>query len=163
MTKCGVDIITFLEPDLLTPVPSCVDIVAGMLLGGQKLKSPPNFEDVLLGCQRIPQFKDAKVSRLRREIRWHFINRLVPIRHVGGRELRPVDWLLHWNEDAAFRRLVQADDKYREFRDTLALKLPKVSRCLLATEDERQAYVSMSGTDSDAAAAMHNYMENGGI
>lgn len=163
MIKCGVDVIKFEEPDILTPVPSCVDQVAGMILGGHWLKQPPNFESVILGCKRLPQFKDAKRASLRREIRWHFINRLMPCRHAGGRQLRPVDWLLHWNEDKAFRKVVLADPKWRHYRDELALKVRKATPCVLAVEDTRQAYATLQDKDPAAAAAMHNFMEEGGI
>lgn len=163
MTKCGVEVIAFAEPDLLASVPGCVDVVAGMLMGGHWLKQPPNFESVIIGCQRLLQFKDARAGRLSREIRWHFINRPRPIRHAGGRELRPPEWLAHWNEDAAFRRIVLADHKWREWRDGLALKVAKATPCVLAVEDTRQAYAPLHDRSPKTTAAMHNFMENGNI
>lgn len=163
MTKCGVEIIAFEEPGLLVDVPGCVDVVAGMLLGGHWLKEPPNFESVILGCKRLPQFKDARKGQLTREIRWHFINRIMPIRHAGGRELRPSQWLSHWNEDAAFRRVVLADPRWREWRDALALKVRGATPLVVAVEATRQAYAPLMDRHPAAAAAMHNYMEEGGI
>lgn len=163
MTKCGVDVIAFEEPDLLRPVPGCVDVVAGMLMGGHWLKQPPNFESVILGCKRLPQFKDARKARLRREIRWHFINRPMRIRHAGGRELRPAEWLAHWNHDPAFRRVVLADPKWREWRDGLAVKVMGATPLVVAVEDTRTAYAPLHDRQPATAAAMHNFMEEGGI
>lgn len=164
MLRTSVEIVEFEEPDLAGETPHCVDAVAGMVLSGVRLKSPPNFEDVVVGCKRILQFKDAKRGQMRRLIRFYFIARPVAVRFAGGEEMTPAQWLTRWNEDAAFQRLVRADGRYREFRDTLALNFRGAQRLVLAAEETRETRALIRGKiDEKAARAMHGFMENGGI
>jgi len=164
MIRCSIEVVEFEEPDLAGETPHCVDAVAGMVLSGIRLKSPPNFEDVVTGCQRILQFKDAKRSQMRRRIRFFFLARAVPVRFAGGEMMTPAQWLTRWNEDAAFQRLVRADSRYREFRDQLALNFRVSQRLVLAVEDTRETRALIRGKiDEKAKRAMHGFMENGGI
>jgi len=164
MLKSCIEIVEFEEPDLATNAPHCVDAVAGMVLSGVRLKSPPNFEDVLVGCKRILQFRDAKRSEMRRLIRFFFLARPVPVRFAGGDEMTPAQWITRWNDDPAFQRLVRADHRYREFRDQLANNFKVSQRLVLAVEETRETRALIRGKIDDAAAkAMHGYMENGGI
>lgn len=164
MIRCGVEIVEFEEPDLSAEVPHCVEAVAGMVLSGVRLKSVPNFEDVVTGCTRLLQFKDAKRARLRRVLRFFFLSRPVRVRFAGGELMTPGQWLARWNGDDAFRRAVMADDRYREFRDRLALNFKSSQRLVLAAEDVRETRALIRGRiDKAAAAAMHGYMEEGGI
>lgn len=164
MIRCGTVQIAFEEPDLTTPVPGCVDVVAAMLMCGFRLISGANHEDVIMGCERLPQFRDARRSRLRREVRWFFVARPRPVRLLGGEVMSPGAFLRRWNEDAAMRRALTNHDRYREWRDGLALKVREVAKLVLAVDSSRQAYAKLTGrTDPKQASAMHHYMENGGI
>jgi hypothetical protein len=164
MMRCTVEQIAFDEPDLTAAVPSCVGVVAAMLMCGFRLKSGPNHEDVILGCERLPQFKDAKRARLRREVRWHFVARPRPVRLLAGETMTPGQFLNRWNEDVVMRHLLTGHEKYREWLDAVSLKTRAVTKLVLAAESSRVAYAKLTGqTDPKAAAAMHNFMENGGI
>ena len=164
MLRCGVEIIEFEEPDLAGATPHCVEPVAGMVLSGLRLKSVPNFEDVVLGCKRLLQFKDARKSRLRRVIRFYFLSRPMPVRSAGGEAMTPGQWQRRWNSDAAFQRIVRADGQYREFRDQLALNFKKSQRLVLAAEDTRETRALIRGNiNEQAKQAMHEHMESGGI
>lgn len=158
-----VETLEFEEPDLLARVPGCCDPVAGMVMTGLKLKPPPNYQDVLVGPKRLLQFRDAKASQLRRLIIFSVFANPVSIRHAGGDALDPGQWLTRWNEDPTFQRLVRADDRFRTFRDALANNFREEHRCVLAVETSRQALSKLIAPNPAAQAAMHNYMENGGI
>lgn len=164
MLRTTIEIVEFDEPDLASATPHCVDAVAGMVLSGIRLKSPPNFEDVVTGCKRILQFKDAKRSQLRREIRFFFLARPVPVRFANGEEMTPAQWLTRWNDDAAFQRLVRADARYEAFRVRLSENFRQSQRLVLAAEDTRETRALIRGKiDEEAKRAMHGFMENGGI
>lgn len=164
MTRCTVEEIAFDEPDLIAAVPSCVAVVAAMLMCGLRLKSGANHEDVIIGCQRLPQFKDARRAQLRREVRWHFVARARAVRLAGGEMMTPAQFLTRWNEDAIFRNILTQHDHYRTWLDAVSLKTRAVGKLVLAVESSRQAYAKFTGpTDAKAAAAMHGFMENGGI
>ncbi len=164
MLRACIEVIEFEEPDLAAVTPHCVEPVAGMVLSGLRLKSTPNFEDVVVGCSRILQFKDARKSRLRRNIRFFFLARSMPVRFAGGEELTPGQWLTRWNTDVAFQRAVRADARYDLFCGRLAENFTKAQRLVLAAEDTRETRALIRGKiDPAAMRAMHGYMENGGI
>lgn len=141
--------------------PDCLDVVASACWVGFRLVRPPSacLENVVIGCARLPQFKDAARASLRRELRWHFSAKKVTAFHdtfgVNG-------WARRWREDAALRRTVTDHPAFGKWRDGLAASLARQPLVALAEEGGRSCYGAFGG-DARTLAAMHGFMEEGGI
>jgi hypothetical protein len=141
--------------------PACLPLVASACWAGWRLLRPPeaNLEDVVLGCRRLPQFRDARRSSLRREMRWHFQSRLV---EWQGERITLARWRAMWETDAALRRHVEAHPAYAKWIAGLAEAVRRQPRVALAQEAGRHCYGRFGG-DPETLGAMHRFMEEGGI
>lgn len=156
----GIQTLIF-EEGLSVEIPASLEVVASACWVGFRLLRPPqvSLENVVLGCARLPQFKDARRSSLRREMRWHFQARQVEAFHdrftVPG-------WRARWESDAALRATVRAHPAYGKWHAGLLENLRRAPLVALATEGSRQCYGKLRG-DAETLRAMHTFMEEGGI
>lgn len=152
--------VEFEEPDLAASIPGCAGVIAAALMNGYRLVPGPacNHEDVLVGCKRLQQFKDAKASQLRRVVKFHF---LAGKRVIEGEETGVLDFVfVRWQKDKAFRRAQVGRREYEAWRTRLCELLVDSRRTVVAVEGERFAYGTVGG-DSSTNAAMAEFMEEG--
>jgi hypothetical protein len=160
MIGYGLETLVFEEP-LAVEIPGCLNVVASACWVGFRLVPPPQprLENVVIGCKRLPQFKDAKRSSLRREMRWHFqAMRVRAFDDVFG----VTGWRHRWESDEALRRLVMAHPAFEKWRSGLLASLRSQPLVALAREGGRVCYGKLRG-DAETLAAMHGFMEEGGI
>lgn len=152
----GVDTVEFHEPGL-QGAPACVPEVAALCWVGYRLVRPPTpaLENLVIGKQRLPQFRDAKRSELRRVVRWHFISRYLT---WHGGEMTPARWLDLWRSDAALRRMVEETPAYGRWVDVIAATVAAAPLVAMAEEASRFCYGQFGG-DPLILRAMHGYME----
>jgi hypothetical protein len=160
MIGTGIQSLVFEEP-LGVAVPTCLDVVASACWVGFRLLRPPtpNLENVVMGCRRLPQFKDAKRGNLRREIRWHFHHREV---EAFGARMNVLAWRIRWESDAALRRTVMDHPAFAKWHAGLLESFRAQPLVALAQEGPRQCYGAFRG-DAETLRAMHGFMEEGGI
>lgn len=160
MIGTGIQSLVFEEP-LGVAIPECLDVVASACWSGFRLLRPPtpNLENVVIGCARLPQFKDAKRGALRREIRWHFHHREVT---AFGARMNVLAWRIRWQEDAALRRTVMEHPAFAKWHAGLLESFQKQPLVALAQEGPRHCYGALRG-DPVTLRAMHGFMEEGGI
>lgn len=160
MIGTGIQSLVFEEP-LGVAVPECLNVVASACWAGFRLLRPPtpNLENVVIGCARLPQFKDAKRGQLRREIRWHFHHREV---EVFGARMNVLAWRMRWQEDSVLRRTVMEHPAFRKWHAGLLASFQAQPLVALAQEGPRQCYGAFRG-DPVTLRAMHGFMEEGGI
>lgn len=158
MLGAGIVTVEFEEPDL-TAMPQCVESVAVALMLGFRLVGggAVNHEDVLLGCARLQQFRDARAGKLSRVVKWHF---LCGERLVEGVPMTVVDFLAAWNADAALRRALRARAKYGEWYYGVQKLLSRDRRVAQAVEGNRTSYGKLHG-DPGTLAAMAGFHEEG--
>lgn len=151
----------YVEPSLQGRVPASVDIVAGCCWAGFRLLTgeTPGVENLLVGKSRLPQFRQAKASELRRVTRYHFRN---GEQTWQGDTFTVRQWAARWQDDAALRRFVQPTLAYRKWCDGLAALFHRLPLVACAEEADRFCYGAIGG-DPTTLAAMHHYMEEGGI
>jgi hypothetical protein len=160
MIGSGIASLVF-EEALDAAPPACLPVVASACWAGWRLLRAPeaNLEDVVLGCRRLPQFRDARRASLRREMRWHFRSRLVA---WDGRQIQLWQWRAMWEGDAALRRHVEAHPAYAKWIAGLEAAVRRQPRVALAEEAGRSCYGRFGG-DPQTLGAMHRFMEEGGI
>lgn len=160
MIGYGIETLVFEEP-LSVEVPACLEIVASSCWVGFRLLPPPqpSLENVVLGCQRLPQFKDARRSQLRREMRWHFRAARVT---AFGDTFGLAGWRKRWLDDAALRKIVKDHPSFPKWHAGLLESYRRQPLVALATEGSRQCYGKFRG-DAATLGAMHGFMEEGGI
>jgi hypothetical protein len=160
MIGYGIETLTFEEP-LAVEIPACIETVAACCWVGFRLvPSPqPSLENVVTGCSRLPQFRDAKRSQLRREMRWHF--RAAKVTAYGAtHSVR--SWRARWETDEALRRSIKAHPAFAKWHAGLLESYRKQPLVALATEGSRACYGAFGG-DREKLGAMHGFMEEGGI
>jgi hypothetical protein len=147
--------------DIGAAVPACLDTVASACWVGFRLLPPPtpNLENVVLGCARLPQFRDARRSTLVREMRWHFRRRHVTAFHD---RFSVTGWRERWESDSALRRTVMDHPTFEKWRDGLLDAVRRQPLVALAEEGSRSCYGAFGG-DRRILSAMHSFMEEGGI
>ncbi len=162
MIGFSVATVAFVEPSLKAEVPACTPIVTAAFLCGFQFMPPPhtNHEDVLIGVERLQQFKDAKAAQLRREVRFHFIGRTV---EIDGEHLSIHDFVQRWQQDAAFQRARRAHPKFTEACFKMSQKLAAASRAVLAIDrgDESRVAYGRIGGDKSTLLAMTRFHDNG--
>ena len=156
----GIETLIF-EEALDVKVPPSLEVVASACWVGFRLVKPPtpSLENVVLGCKRLPQFKDAKLGNLRREMRWHFQARRVT---AFGDTFGVSGWRARWESDSALRRTVREHPAFAKWHAGLLESLRSQPLVALATEGTRQCYGKFRG-DVETLRAMHDFMEEGGI
>lgn len=143
----------------ITDPPRCLDEIAALLWAGYRLLRPPrvNCEHVLVGKNRLPQFRDAKRSELTRLLRWHFQGARRPWR---GEELGARDWLERWRSDPVLREHARNHPTYDRWRAGLANQIAKTPLACQAIESTRTCYGRIGG-DPETLRAFHHMMEEG--
>lgn len=141
--------------------PECLGEVAAICWAGFRLVRPPEvaLENVVLGCRRLPQFRDARRATLSRQMRWHFQGARIEWR---GSRLSVEGWRQLWREDAALRRHVLDHPAYSKWLEGLAGVVRSAPLVALAEEAGRHCYGQLGG-DPQTLRAMHRFMEEGGI
>ena len=160
MIGFGIETLTFEEP-LTVDVPDCIEVIASACWVGFRLVKAPDacLENVVLGCKRLPQFKDAKRAQLRREMRWHF--RAAKVTAFGD-TFGLAGWRKRWLSDAALRKMVMEHPTFPKWHAGLLESYRRQPLVALATEGSRQCYGKFRG-DAGVLSAMHGFMEEGGI
>ena len=160
MIGYAIETLTFEEP-LTVDVPACIEIVASACWVGFRLLPAPQpcLENVVIGCNRLPQFKDARRSQLRREMRWHF--RAAKVAAFGD-TFGLAGWRARWRDDAALRMMVMAHPSFPKWHAGLLESYRRQPLVALAMEGGRSCYGRFRG-DADTLSAMHGFMEEGGI
>jgi hypothetical protein len=150
--------LAFEEP-IGAAVPTCLPIVASACWVGFRLLTPPavNLENVVIGCKRLPQFKDARRSTLMREIRWHFGAKRV---RAFGDECGLHGWVERWTTDATLRHTVMAHPAFDKWQAGLLAALAKEPLVALAEEGTRSCYGAIRG-EPWKLQAFHQMMEEG--
>ena len=157
--------IEHIEPDLAAQVPSCVEMIAAALYSGFRLLPTPavNHEDVLTGCARLQQFKDAKAAKLQRIVRFHFI---AEERLVFGEKMGIAQFCARWQSDRIFVANLRSLKDHQKWMFGVSAKLAKARRSVVAQEASlgtvRAAYGAIRG-NPQTLAAMAQFQENGGI
>jgi hypothetical protein len=157
----GVGILTMVfEVPLGERDPDCVDVVASACWAGYRLLRPPAacLENVVLGCRRLPQFREAARSSLRREMRWHF--RASRVSAFGEEGMTLGRWRERWDSDSALRRTVEGHPAFPKWRAGLLEALRREPLVALAEESGRSCYGALGG-DAMTLGAMHRMMEEG--
>jgi hypothetical protein len=159
MLGTGIVTLEFEEPDLATRAPGCVEFVSVALMLGFRLVGggAVNHEDVLLGCERLQEFKDARARQLRRVVKWHFLS---GVRQVEGQPMTVVEFLRQWEEDAALRREMRARGKYNEWFYGVQKLLSRDRRVAQAVEGSRTSYGKLHGAP-ETLGAMARFHEEG--
>lgn len=154
----GICTLAFEEP-IGTVVPHSIDTVASALWVGFRLVKPPmaNLENVVMGCKRLPQFKDAKRSTLVREMRWHFNQGKV---RAFGDTFGLHGWVARWESDAALRRTVMDHPAFDQWRAGLLVRLRNEPLVALAEEGNRSCYGAFRG-EAWKLGEFHRMMEEG--
>lgn len=156
MADHALDLVAFEEPDLKAPLPECLPVVASLLwVGFRFAKDSPCLENVILGKDRLPCFKDAKRSELRREVRFHFISRTVV---WNGEAMGPGRWVREWLSDPVLRKTVTAHPAFEKWRAGLAVQLMQEPLVALAEEGGRSCYGRFGG-DAFTLREMHGFMD----
>lgn len=160
MIGYAIETLTFEEP-LTADIPASLEIVASACWVGFRLvpAPQPSLENVVIGCKRLPQFKDAKRAQLRREMRWHFRASKVS---AFGDVFGVAGWRQRWLSDAALRKMVLAHPSFPKWHAGLLSSYREQPLVALATEGTRLCYGKFRG-DATTLAAMHGFMEEGGI
>lgn len=160
MIGYGIETLTFEEP-LAVEIPACLEVVASACWVGFRLVPHPQpcLENVVTGCDRLPKFRDAKRSGLRREMRWHFRAGRVA---AFGDTFGVAGWRARWLADAALRRTVLDHPAYAKWHAGLLESYRRQPLVALAVEGNRACYGQFHG-DAVTLGAMHRYMEEGGI
>ena len=149
------------EEPLDARLPSQLEEIAAVLWVGFRFLEAPNVsvENVIVGKERLPQFRDARRSELSRRLILHFkAGRPV----YEGESLRLADWVAKWRSDAALRRLVKDHPTFPKWLAGLAQRFQDEPLVALATEQTRSCYGRIGG-DAETLRAMHGFMEDGGI
>jgi len=164
MLGIGIETVEFEEFDLKTPVPACVGCVAAMLMLGYRLVGggAVNHEDVLVGCDRLQNFRWAPRARLRRLVRFHFRHGGIPGVQVLGdaHRIGAAEFVLRWRQDGALRRTLSADPRYDRWYGRLHQLLAASRKTLLAIDENRFCYGARRGN----AATLRDFsrmMDNG--
>lgn len=147
------------EESLSADPPRCLGEVAAALWAGFRLipATQVNFENVVVGKRRLPQFRDAKRMELTRYVRWHFDGRSIT---WDGEAMTLRDWVAMWRETPDLRSMVQAHPAYGKWRDGLAANVRRAPLTCLAQEDGRACFGRVGG-DPAALADFHRMMEEG--
>ena len=156
----GIESLIFEEP-LGVEIPLSLEVVASACWVGFRLVRPPtpSLENVVLGCKRLPQFKDARRASLRREMRWHFQTRRIT---AFGDTFGVRGWQKRWEADATLRKTAREHPAFAKWHAGLLTALQSQPLVALATEGSRQCYGKFRG-DVETLQAMHGFMEEGGI
>lgn len=153
----GIETVGFEEE--LTGPPKSVSFLAGACFAGFRLRRPPepNVENLLLGKERLPQFRDAKRAELRRVVLYHFYSRRV---RWHGDLLRVGEFRELWCSDRTTRRVVEASPVYGRWLAGFVERFADLPLVALAEEADRHCYGRIGG-DARALRDFHFFMEEG--
>jgi hypothetical protein len=158
MIGYAIETLTF-EEELVAPVPACLEIVASACWVGFRLVPAPQpcLENVVIGCKRLPQFRDARRASLRHEMRWHFRARKVS---AFGDTFGVRAWQTRYESDAALRRTVTEHPNYPKWKAGLLQSYRAQPLVALAIENGRSCYGRFHG-DEFMLSSFHRMMEEG--
>lgn len=139
--------------------PRCLVEVSALMWAGFRLipADQVNFENVVVGKRRLPQFRDAKRMELTRFVRWHFDGREIT---WDGDPMKLSEWRELWKDNPILQNMVQATPAWRQWYDGLAERVAKAPLTALAMEDGRACFGRIGG-DPATLRDFHLMMEEG--
>lgn len=139
--------------------PACLPEVAALMWAGFRLVPSPeiNFENVVVGKRRLPQFRQAKRMELTRFVRWHFDGREI---EWSGERMTLHQWREMWQGNDVLHAMVRATPAYWKWHDGLALRVVNAPLVALAVEDGRACFGKLGG-DAATLRDFHLMMEEG--
>lgn len=157
----GITSLEFEEPDRSARIPESLELIAAACWVGFRLLRKPQagIENLLVGKQRLGQFRQAKKAEVRRVIRYHFYSRKV---EFLGDSMTLGQFRDRWESDVTLRDVVRDHPAFEKWRVGLAGIFAGLPLVAMASEENRFCYGRFGG-DPFTLSEMNRMMEEGGI